>query len=110
VKVVEGVNLGVRFLCELGAVAAIAYWGYKTGSGAAKSVLAIAAPAAVIVVWALFVSPRPTIEVARPVAFAIELCVWAAAAAALWAIGYGNLAVAFTVVAVVSGALNWAWD
>lgn len=73
-------------------------------------VLSIGAVAAVVVVWVLFVSPEPTIELARPIRLAIEFVVWAAAGAALWATGFRTLAIAFVIVAVVSGTLNYIWD
>ena len=55
-------NLGLRFLLELGALAAVGYWGWETGDGLLGWVLAIGAIAAVIAVWALFVSPKHTVE------------------------------------------------
>jgi hypothetical protein len=102
-------NLVLRFLLELGALAAVGYWGWRAGEGALAPVLAVAAVAAVAVVWGLFLSPKATFELARPLRFAIELAVWTAAGAALYATGQERLAVAFVVVAVVSGALNYAW-
>ena len=45
-------NLGLRFLLELGALAAVGYWGWETGDGLLGWVLAIGAIAAVIAVWA----------------------------------------------------------
>lgn len=98
----RGANLGLRFLLELAALAATAYWGYGHGWA-----LALLAPAAVIVVWALFVAPTAAGRVPRPVAFAIELAVWAAAGAALAASGQLWLGVSFVCVAVASGLLNY---
>jgi uncharacterized protein DUF2568 len=44
-KVVEGVNLAVRFLVlELGALAVAGYWGYRTAEGVLRWVVAIGAP------------------------------------------------------------------
>ena len=106
-KALEGVNLAVRFLCELTAIGVTAYWGYRTGEGAMRWVLALAAPAAVIAVWALFVSPNPTIELARPLRFVIELAVWGGATAAFLATGHRTLATVFGVAAVGSGVLNY---
>ena len=99
-------NLGLRFLLELGALAAVGYWGWTTGDGVLGALLAVAAVAAVIVVWALFISPKARYELAAPARFAIELGVWLAAGAALWIAGHGALALAFVVVAIASGALN----
>ena len=103
------VNLALRFLLELGALAAVALWGWKTGDGVLRFVLPVAAVSAVVAVWALFVSPNPTIELPLAARLVIELGVWLAAGAALWASGYGTLAVAFVLVAVVSGSLNAVW-
>ena len=72
-------------------------------------VLGLAAVAAVIAVWALFVSPQHTIEVSERASLAIELAVWLAAAAALYATDHTALALAFLVVSVSSGILNHAW-
>ena len=73
-KVVEGANLAVRFLVlELGARAIAAYWGYTTGDGVVRWVLAIGAPLLVATAWGLLVSPKAKVDVPRPVRFAIEL-------------------------------------
>lgn len=48
--VAEGVNLVIRFLSEVAAVIAVAYWGYRTGPGPIRWGLALLAPAAVIAV------------------------------------------------------------
>ena len=106
----KALNLALRFLLELGAIAAVAYWGFTATTGVARWALAVGAAAAVIAVWWLFVSPHPTVELARPVRFAIELGVWAAAAGALYATDNGAVAIAFFVVAAISGALNWSWE
>lgn len=106
---VRSVNLALRFLLELGALAAVALWGWRTGDGALRFVLPVAAVSAVVAVWALFVSPKRTIELPLAARLVIELAVWVAAGAALWASGYHALALAFLLVAVVSGSLNAVW-
>jgi hypothetical protein len=106
---VKSANLLVRFLLELAALAATSYWGFETASGALQWVLGIGAPLAVIAVWWLFVSPKPTIPLPRAVRFAIELAVFAAAALALVAADQAVLAVVLAIVAIVSGALNYVW-
>ena len=104
--VLKNANLGLRFLLELGGLAAVAYWGSQTGEGATPWLLGIAAPVAVAVVWWLFVSPKAAVDAPRPARLAVELGVWAAAGVALWAAVHPALGVAFFVVAVVSGLLN----
>jgi Protein of unknown function (DUF2568) len=107
---VQSVNLAVRFILEVGALVALGYWGWKSGASAMRWVLAVGAVAAAVLVWSLFVSPNPTIEVARPLKIAIEFAVWLAAGAALWATGLQTLAIIFVVIAMVSGTLNYVWD
>jgi hypothetical protein len=51
-------NLAVKFLLELAAFAAFAYWGAVTWTGAAAVVAAIAAPAVAVAVWGVFAAPR----------------------------------------------------
>ena len=107
-KVIEGANLAVRFLVlELGALAIAAYWGYTTGDGVLRWVLAIGAPLLVAAAWGLFVSPKAKVDVPRPARFAIELTILGAAAAALASTGHEALAVGFAALAVLSGSLNY---
>jgi hypothetical protein len=73
-------------------------------------VLAIAAVSAVIVVWALFISPQPTIELPDVLRLVLELAVWSAAGATLYASAGAALGIAFLGVAVLSGALNYGWS
>ncbi len=108
-NVVIWANRVLRFLLELAALAAVGYWGLNAGEGALGWVVAIVAVSVVIAVWALFVSPKHTIETSKPVEFAIEAAVWLAAGAAIYATGSGALALAFVGVSLVSGALNYAW-
>ena len=100
-------NLALRFVLELGALAAVGYWGLETGDGALGWLLAAAAVAVVAVVWGLFVAPKARIDVARPVRFAIEVVVWVSAGVALAAAGHAVLGLAFAAVSIASGALNW---
>lgn len=72
-------------------------------------VLALAAPTAIIVVWALFVSPKAKVEAARSLRLAIEVAVWTAAGIALAAAGRLTWGIAFAIVAAISGTFNYVW-
>ncbi|HEX5196761.1 MAG TPA: YrdB family protein [Gaiellales bacterium] len=98
--------LGLRFVCEMAALAAVAYWGQQAAGGVAGIVLAVIAVAVVAVVWGVFLAPRRRLEVGLPARLVIELAVWVAAASALWSAGQPTLAVVLFVVAVVTGAIN----
>jgi hypothetical protein len=98
-------NLAVKFLLELAAFAAFAYWGARTGTGVAAVVLAIAAPAAAVMVWGLFAAPRSSRRLPLTARAPLELGVFALAGAALAAAGSAVLAVAFGAVAVLNALL-----
>ena len=103
-------NLAVRFLLELGALAALAYWGFHSGSGTgAKVALAIGAPLCMAVVWGLIAAPRAAITLAAPIRFVVGLAILCLAALALAAAGQRALAVAFAAIIVLNAALLATW-
>ena len=105
----KSANLLLRFLLELTALAALAYWGYTTASGALRWLLAIGAPVTLAVVWGLCVSPKAKIVVPRIAQLAVEFVLLGAAALALAASGQPALAVVFGALVLVSGTLNYLW-
>jgi membrane protein YdbS with pleckstrin-like domain len=64
----KSLNLALRFALEVGALAAVGYWGWKTADGGMRWVLAAGAVIAVIVVWTFSVSPNPRLH-CRPAVF-----------------------------------------
>jgi hypothetical protein len=104
------VALGVRFLLELGALGALAYWGFRTASGPWRWGLALAAPLVVAAVWGTFVAPKATRRMSDPWRLALELVIFGAAAGALALAGRPVLAVAFGAVVLVDEALVLALD
>jgi chromate transport protein ChrA len=106
---VRGAILTVRFLCELGAVAAVAFWGYHTAGGLAGVALGLLCAAALMIFWATFLAPRRRVDAPLPLRLLLELAVWAVAACALWSAGRSTLAAVFFVAAVITGAAN-AWS
>jgi hypothetical protein len=59
---IKAANLGLAFLLELGGLAALGYWGYQTGTGPLRWVLAIGAPLLLAVIWGVFLSPQATVR------------------------------------------------
>jgi hypothetical protein len=105
------VNLVVRFGLELCALAALAYWGFKTGDSTAISiVLGIAAPLAMIVVWGAFVAPKARVSLPKPVKWILGLTILLLAAITLADAGSSTLAVVFGVASVINAALMAVWD
>jgi Protein of unknown function (DUF2568) len=99
----RGVTLTVRFLCELGMLAALAFWGFGAGEGLGAWLLGLGAPALAAAVWGAFVAPKARWPVPAPVRVAIELVLFAAAAGALAAAAQSA---AGMVLAVAGGATS----
>jgi hypothetical protein len=98
-------NLVLKFLVEIAAFAAFAYWGASTGDGALSVVLAIAAPAAAIGLWAVFAAPKSARRLPASARVPFEIGVFALAVAALAAAGAPEAAAVFGAIALVNAAL-----
>ncbi|HEY1571835.1 MAG TPA: YrdB family protein [Pseudonocardiaceae bacterium] len=98
-------NLGLAFLLELGAVAALCYWGFRTGSTLPiRLLLGIGVPVVAAVLWGLFAAPQATFSV--PVlAFATKVLVFGGAAPALWQVDQRVLAIVLPVVVIANLAV-----
>jgi Protein of unknown function (DUF2568) len=78
-----GWNDVLRFLLELGALAALAYWGFTTGEGATAWLLGLGAPLAMVVVWGAAISPKAPLGTGLTGRVLLGLVVFGLAAAAL---------------------------
>jgi uncharacterized protein DUF2568 len=81
-------NLAVRFILELCALAALAYWGVRTGVNTITKIgLAAGSVLVAVLVWGIWVAPRAPRRLADPWRLVPEFAVWTAAAVALWTEG-----------------------
>jgi hypothetical protein len=87
--------LALRFLLELGALAALAWW----GAGISVAV-AVAAPLLFAAAWGTFTSPKARVRLRLGARRAVELALWVAAAAALGAAWTPLAGAVFAAVAV----------
>lgn len=81
----------------------VAFWGWHEWSWWGAIVL----PVALAVVWGSFLSPKARWTIPPPARFALELGVFAAAAAAYYGAGGLTAAVGFGAVAIVSEVVHW---
>jgi hypothetical protein len=105
-------NLVFRFLLELGALAALAYWGYQSGDGLIMQIgMGIGAPLLVALAWGTFRVPNDPgnapVPVSGRVRLVIELVVFELAAAGLSAAGQQLLAWIFGAAVVVHYLLTF---
>jgi len=109
-KAIKAANLGVLFLIELGALAAVSHWGFTRDVATPLAwLLGLGAPALLIVLWALFGSQKASYKTRGAVRVGFELLWFGAGVAALFAAGAMAWALAFAAVCAVSKTLAVIW-
>jgi hypothetical protein len=104
---IKDANLGLRFLLELCALAALAYWGSQTGPPAVSVVLAIGAPLAGAALWGVFAAPKSRHRLRGSRRLVVEIPFFGAAAAGLAATGQWLLALIFAAAVVLSELVTY---
>lgn len=98
-------NLAAKFVLELAALAAFAYWGSTVASGIAAVIIAVGAPLVVAVLWGWFAAPRAKRRLPMPARVPFELGVFALATIALAAASATLAAVVFASAVLINAAL-----
>jgi hypothetical protein len=107
---VRAVNLGVRFLLELAALAALGVWGWHAPGPVAVQVLAAAVtPLATAMVWGTWVAPKARRRLPDPLRLGVEVLVFGNAVVGLLVTGLPGLALALGVAYAVNVGLMFAW-
>ncbi len=105
------INLGVRFLLEVVAVAAIGVWGWHQGNAATKYLLAIGLPLMAMAVWGVFRVPgdpgHAPVAVNGVVRLIIETLFFGAGTAALFLLGYRTQGWMFLSILLVHYAVSY---
>lgn len=110
VKTAKAANLGVLFLIELGALAAVGHWGFtRDVSTPLTWLLGLGAPVVLIALWALFGSQKASYKTRGAVRVGFELLWFGAGVAALFVAGAVSWAIAFAAVCAVSKTLAVIW-
>ncbi|MEW1961157.1 YrdB family protein [Microbacterium sp. NPDC077644] len=93
----------IRAVVLVAGLASLALWGFAMWEFPWNLVLGIGTPLVVLVVWALFLSPRPVLRLHPFIRAAVELIIYAGVTLAWWSMGQAWAGVAFAVVAVAAG-------
>lgn len=104
------VNLALKFILELAALVAFAWWGTTLGGAAVSAIAAIAAPATMIALWGTFAAPRARRRLRKAIRIPFELFVFALAAAALFAADAPVFAAVFAALVVLNSLLLSGFD
>lgn len=103
-------NLSIRFLLELCVLAAVGYWGFRTGSTwLLKVLLGIGAPLLIAVVWGMFGAPKASYHLSGLRLLALEVIVFGSGVAAMVATRNSTLAWMLAVVLIVNRGLMFVW-
>jgi hypothetical protein len=96
----------MAFLLELVMLAAVGWWGMKSGSNLALSVvLAVGGPLLIAIVWALFAAPKAKIRLPLGGVLVVKALAFGSGAAAMYALGWHVVAGSFAAIAFVNTAL-----
>lgn len=103
-------NLGLRFLLELGALGAVAAWGYFAAPRPLLSwIFAILGAALVALVWGAFVAPKAGARLDDPWRVLVEIAVFGGATLALVGIGRERYALVYGVASALSLVLMFVF-
>ncbi|HUL91848.1 MAG TPA: YrdB family protein [Burkholderiales bacterium] len=87
-------NLAIRFLLELSALGAMAFWGWQQGDGSARYVFALLVPLVAAAAWGVFAVPgdrsrsgKAPVAVPGVVRLGVEAAFFAFAVFALYKVG-----------------------
>ncbi|WP_311242929.1 YrdB family protein [Microbacterium sp. WCS2018Hpa-23] len=96
----------VRSIVLVVAVGTLALWGFALWSFPWNIIIGIGAPVVVILVWALFLSPRPVLRLHPFLRAAVELLIYVGVTIAWWLMEQPIIGIAFAVVAVGAGVVS----
>jgi Protein of unknown function (DUF2568) len=103
-------NDGLRFLLEMALLASLAYGGFSEQTGAVQWMLGLGVPLLVAVVWGRFIAPKASHATTDPVRVWLEVAVFGAGVAALFAADRTVLAVVFAGLVLVHLSLTFALE
>ena len=108
--IVKSANLALSFLLELCMLAALGYWGYKTGDGGFLQIaLWIGAPLLVAIVWGILLAPASSRRLREPFHTLLEWVIFGLAFLALYATGQTVLTGIFVAIYAVNFILRSIW-
>ncbi|MFT4258170.1 YrdB family protein [Microbacterium sp.] len=96
----------IRAIVLVVAIGTFALWGLATWPLPWNLVIGIGAPVVVLLVWALFLSPRPVLRLHPFLRAAVELLVYVGVTIAWWLMEQPLIGLAFAVVAVGAGVVS----
>ena len=104
------INIGLRFLLELGILAIFGYWGINTGDNTLiKFLLGLGSPILFAIVWGTFLAPKSPRRLDEPWLFLLELVILGLTCWALYGTGKANLTLGFGSIYILNKILMVIW-
>lgn len=99
-------NLGIRFLLELGMLAAISYWGFTAGrTTVVDAVLGVGAPLVAAALWGVLAAPKSERRLQGLALVVVQVSLLSLGGVALIAAGRAGLGAFFIAVVLVNAAM-----
>ncbi len=109
-QTMKNLNMAFRFILEMLVLLALFLLGWsRTDSLPVQLFLALAMPAAVMIVWGLFVAPKASRRLDDPARLALELVIWAVGVLAFGFAVSWILAILFGLAVFISLGLMFYW-
>ena len=106
---IKSINLFLRFLLELCMLAALGYWGFRTGQPIIGKIgLGVGSPLLAAIIWSLYLAPASKRRLHEPWLLIAELVIFGLAIAALYSAGQPTLALIFGLVYMVNKTVLYA--
>ncbi|SFQ76065.1 Protein of unknown function [Psychrobacillus psychrotolerans] len=105
------INIALRFILEVCALAFLAYWGFQSSQDLLiRLLLGIGLPLFIAILWGVFGSPAAPIPFKRFHRLLLELLIFGLAALALFFSGKPTLAIIYATTVLVNRLLIYLWD
>ncbi len=108
------INLAVRFLLELGGLAALAHWGWQRYDGAWGVVLAVILVVAAAVIWGTFAVPddpsrsgKAPVPVPGLLRLLLELAFFAVSSWALLGSSWSAMGIPFAIIVIIHYLISY---
>jgi hypothetical protein len=102
------INLVIRFILELGALAAFFLWGWKSSPGPLRILLGLGVPTLAALVWGLFAVPndpsrsgKAPVPIPGSLRLIIELLIFGTACWGLYKAGFAPLSIVGGVIVLI---------
>ncbi|MBK3494726.1 YrdB family protein [Viridibacillus sp. YIM B01967] len=104
-------NLLLRFILELCALAVYSYWGFRIGNtNIMKGILSIVIPLGIAIIWGIFGSPKADIQLLAPLHLLLEFCIFLMPILLLLNLKKVELAWIYGSIVILNRILMFFWD